>query len=100
MLKRLEGELTYKTITKLKQETFANAAAVPTTLSGGQHGHVGLVAPATVYSTLSSIEYITPKKPMQPMFAATPTDAAKVKNWGNSRKHRESTTTITQLIGS
>eukprot|EP00957_Ditylum_brightwellii_P019432 1466120-Ditylum_brightwellii.AAC.1 len=46
-MKRLECKPTYETITKLKQEIFTNAAAVPTTLGRGQHGHVGLVAPAT-----------------------------------------------------
>eukprot|EP00957_Ditylum_brightwellii_P154370 11747013-Ditylum_brightwellii.AAC.1 len=53
-LMRIEGKLTNETITTLKEEIYANAAAVPTTLGGGQPGHVGLVAPPTVYSTLLS----------------------------------------------
>eukprot|EP00957_Ditylum_brightwellii_P025845 1955126-Ditylum_brightwellii.AAC.1 len=78
-LKCLEGEPTYETITKLKQEIFAKTAAVPTKLGGGQHEQVGLVAPATVYSTLFSTKSITPKEPKQPTFAATTTDATKVR---------------------
>eukprot|EP00957_Ditylum_brightwellii_P052985 4017362-Ditylum_brightwellii.AAC.1 len=85
-LNRLEGEPIYETITKLKQEIFANSAVVPTTLGGGQHGHVGLVAPATIYSTLSSTKYITPKEPRQPMFATTTSDAAKVQKLGELKE--------------
>eukprot|EP00957_Ditylum_brightwellii_P031616 2397925-Ditylum_brightwellii.AAC.1 len=39
-LKCLEGKPTYETIAKLKQEIFANAAAVPTTWGRGWHGYI------------------------------------------------------------
>eukprot|EP00957_Ditylum_brightwellii_P098843 7530009-Ditylum_brightwellii.AAC.1 len=85
-LKCLDDEPAYETITKLKQEIFANAAAVLTTLGGGQHGYNGLVAPATIYTTLSSTKYITPKEPRQLTFVTTTADAAKVMKLGEFKE--------------
>eukprot|EP00957_Ditylum_brightwellii_P113742 8672171-Ditylum_brightwellii.AAC.1 len=43
---------------------YANAAAVPTTLGGGAHGHIGLVMKAGLYGTLSGgTAYNAPPEP-------------------------------------
>eukprot|EP00957_Ditylum_brightwellii_P134642 10264535-Ditylum_brightwellii.AAC.1 len=45
---------------------YANAAAVPTTLGGGAHGHIGLVMEAGLYETLSGgTAYTVPPEPIQ-----------------------------------
>eukprot|EP00957_Ditylum_brightwellii_P150641 11469587-Ditylum_brightwellii.AAC.1 len=62
LLSQIDGKPAYKTISKIKKEVYANAAAVPTTLGDGHHGHVGLVAPSTVYSALSSKKYTAQKE--------------------------------------
>eukprot|EP00957_Ditylum_brightwellii_P044325 3362913-Ditylum_brightwellii.AAC.1 len=80
MIFQTDDKPTYKTISKLKEKIYANVAAVPTTLGGGQHGHIGVVAPPTVYSTLSSKKYTALKEPMQPTFTVLTQDAMKVKN--------------------
>eukprot|EP00957_Ditylum_brightwellii_P068374 5190855-Ditylum_brightwellii.AAC.1 len=64
----IEGKPTYETITKLKEEIYANVAAVPTTSGGGQHDHTN------------------PKEPTQPMFAPNTTDAVKVKKLGGYKE--------------
>eukprot|EP00957_Ditylum_brightwellii_P145854 11106186-Ditylum_brightwellii.AAC.1 len=45
---------------------YANAAAVPTALGGGAHGHIGLVMEAGLYGTLSSgTAYTAPPEPVR-----------------------------------
>ena len=39
------GEPTYATLKTLKDQLKANAASVPTTLGGGNHGYLGLILP-------------------------------------------------------
>jgi hypothetical protein len=35
------------------QLLYSNAATLATTLGGGQHGHIGIIMPAALYTTLS-----------------------------------------------
>ena len=59
----MRGEPTYDSITSLKADLFANAAVIPTTLGGGQHGHLGLVMKDQLYQTLSGTVFIVPPDP-------------------------------------
>ena len=59
----IRGEPTYDAITTLKGELFANAAVIPTTLGGGQHGHIGLVMNDQLYTTLSTTAFVIPADP-------------------------------------
>ncbi len=60
---RIVGEPTYQSINGLLKQLYANAAAIPSTLGGGKHGHVGLLMTPTLYATLSSTEYRAPSNP-------------------------------------
>ena len=44
----------------MKTELFANAAVIPTTLGGGQHGHLGLIIQPALYETLSETPFMIP----------------------------------------
>eukprot|EP00957_Ditylum_brightwellii_P001351 105646-Ditylum_brightwellii.AAC.1 len=44
-------------------ELYANAAAVPTTLRGDVHGHIGLVIDTTFYSMLSTTTFAASTQP-------------------------------------
>ena len=59
----IHGEPSYDSITSIKNELYANAAVIPTTLGGGQHGHIGLIMPAPLYATLSNTPFIFPADP-------------------------------------
>eukprot|EP00957_Ditylum_brightwellii_P083164 6323575-Ditylum_brightwellii.AAC.1 len=86
MLTHIEDKANNETITKLKEETYANTTIVPTTLGRGQYSHVGLVSPPTVYSTILSKKYTNPKEPPQPTFAANTIDVVKVKKVGEFKE--------------
>ena len=65
------GYPTYLTIVLLQQETNANLASVPTTLSDGLNGHVGLGLSKTAYARGCSVPY---ERPDQPEKYVPPTD--------------------------
>ena len=52
-LTKINGNPTYENIQQLYKEIKANAASVPTTLGGGNHGHLGLVQDNTTYARIS-----------------------------------------------
>eukprot|EP00957_Ditylum_brightwellii_P140432 10699708-Ditylum_brightwellii.AAC.1 len=53
---------------------YANAAAVPTTLGGGAHGHIGLVMEAGLYGMLSGgTAYTAPPEPIRVQLPARAT---------------------------
>ena len=62
-LTRIVGEPDQPSLHNLYKEVKANAAAVHSTLGGGQHGHLGLVVPATTYAHLSNTPWIDPIHP-------------------------------------
>ena len=47
LLTKIHGKPTYPTLQTLYTELKANAGSVPTTLGGGQHGHLGLLRPSS-----------------------------------------------------
>ena len=59
----IQGEPDYATISQLLQLLYGNAASLPTTLAGGQHGHIGLIMTAGLYATLSPTAYEAPPDP-------------------------------------
>jgi hypothetical protein len=52
----------------LRRELYANAQAIPTTLGGGQFGHLGLIMPDAEFSTLSPTPYALPILPPLPIY--------------------------------
>ena len=54
------GEPTYATLKTLKDQLKANAASVPTTLGGGNHGYLGLILSPATYATISQTAFIEP----------------------------------------
>jgi hypothetical protein len=52
----------------LRRELYANAQAVPTTLGGGQYGHLGLLMDDNEFSSLSPTPYVLPNLPPMPVY--------------------------------
>ena len=64
VLTRLHGQPTYETLQTLVTEIKANAASVPSTIGGGNFGHLGLILSDARYATLANtIPWITPVNP-------------------------------------
>ena len=59
----IDGEPTYATIHTLLQLLYTNAASVPSSLGGVNHGHLGLIMNPTRYATLSDTSYVVPPDP-------------------------------------
>jgi len=64
------GTLTNTAIKQLTKELYANARAIPSTHSGGSHGHLGLIMPIVEYTLLTGIVFQLPVHP-----GPTPTHA-------------------------
>ena len=60
---RIEGEPTFEQLTQLYENVKINAQAVPSTLGGGRHGHLGLVVTPTQYQMLSLVPFHRPANP-------------------------------------
>jgi hypothetical protein len=56
----ISGEPDYASINNMVQLMYGNAASLPTTLGGGQHGHVGLIMTPILYATLSDTDILQP----------------------------------------
>ena len=65
-----QHEPTPATTRLLRREVYANARSVPSTLGGGEHGHLGLVMPEEEYVLISNNgeTYELPDKPEVPMY--------------------------------
>ena len=50
-------------ITTHEKELIAIAASIPTTLGGGNHGHVGLIVDATKYLMMAESAFVIPPNP-------------------------------------
>ena len=72
----IPGEPDYDYISQLNQLMYGNAIALPSTLGGRAHGHVGLIMKATIYVTLAATAYITPNEP--PLTPDVPSTATSV----------------------
>jgi len=62
-LRKTHGNPTYNDIQHLYKQVKANAASVPSTLGGGQHGHLGLTTNTTTYARIASTPYVRPAAP-------------------------------------
>jgi len=61
---KIHGQPTSQNLTNLEKEIIAILANIPTTLGGGNHGHVGIIIDQTDYLTLSGgIAFNTPVNP-------------------------------------
>ena len=60
---KISGEPTYYTLQNLHKQIKSNAASVPSTLGGGQHGHLGLVLDPLKYKTISLVPFQRPVDP-------------------------------------
>jgi hypothetical protein len=76
----ISGELDYASISSMVQLMYGNAASLPTTLTGGQHGHVGLIMTPILYATLSGTNYESPDDPGN--------DILQPAGWAADRKHQ------------
>ena len=53
----IDGEPNYGNINTMMQLLYGNAASLPTTLVGGQHGHIGIIMTPQLYTTLANTPY-------------------------------------------
>ena len=63
----------YGNINRMMQLLYGNAASLPTTLGGGQHGHIDIIMTPQLYTTLANTPYKSPNDPR-----ITPTHATGV----------------------
>jgi hypothetical protein len=64
VLTKIHGKPTYKTLQTLVTELKANAGSVPSTLGGGQNGHLGIILSPPRYTTLAhAIPWVEPVNP-------------------------------------
>ena len=55
----------------ISRELYANAGSIPTTLGGGQHGHIGILMPVAEYATLAgplAPPFVMPDRPAVPAY--------------------------------
>eukprot|EP00957_Ditylum_brightwellii_P083608 6355480-Ditylum_brightwellii.AAC.1 len=62
-LQQVEGEPDYAAINTIMQQLYKNTAMIPSSLGGGEHGHIGLVMESTLYFSLSATVYSVPSAP-------------------------------------
>ena len=79
------GEPTYAALKTLKDQLKANAASVPTTLGGGNHGYLGLILSPATYATISVTAFIDGQHP------AIPAGTSAANTSGIIRRHTEDT---------
>eukprot|EP00957_Ditylum_brightwellii_P066068 5011389-Ditylum_brightwellii.AAC.1 len=72
-LQWVEGELDYAAINTIMQQLYENAVAIPSSLGGGLHGHIGLVMEPTLYSSLLATAYNAPSAPTRATLAGNAT---------------------------
>jgi hypothetical protein len=64
VLTKIHGKPSYESLRNILTELKANASSVPSTLGGGQHGHLGLLLSDARYTALPhAIAWITPGNP-------------------------------------
>ena len=60
---RVHGTPHFESLKILMDELKANASSVPTTLGGGNYGHLGLLLLAPRYAQLSGTPFVIPNNP-------------------------------------
>jgi hypothetical protein len=64
VLAKIHGKPTYESLQNVLTELKANASSVPSTLGGGQHGHLGLILSEVRYNALPhTAPWVTPGNP-------------------------------------
>ena len=85
----ITGEPDYEIINTMIQDLYSNAASLPTTLGGGQHGHIGLVMSPVLYATISAVPYIdTADAGPDPIFAANASNQTTEHPRAEHKQHR------------
>jgi hypothetical protein len=67
VLTKIHGQPAYASLQQTMTELKANSSSVPSTLGGGQHGHLGLLLSNARYTALAHEAFVTPVNP--PAFA-------------------------------
>ena len=67
---KIDREPDYVNINTMMQLLYGNDASLPTTVGGGQHGHIGIIMTPHLYTTLANTPYKSPPDP-----GITPTHA-------------------------
>eukprot|EP00957_Ditylum_brightwellii_P059447 4513082-Ditylum_brightwellii.AAC.1 len=62
----INSQPTYVDINKMSKMLYANATKVPTTLGGGNKGHIGHIMKALLYVTISTTAYVALTGPTMP----------------------------------
>ena len=88
-LSPIVSEPTYQTLEELKDQLKANAASIPTTLGGGNHGFLGLILSPAAYATISPTAFTEPTYPGQHPTIPAGTNAATTS--AIIRRHTEDT---------
>ena len=61
----ITDEPNYESLKTLKEQLKANAASIPTTLGGGNHGYLGLILSPAAYTTITATQFVEPVYPGQ-----------------------------------
>ena len=72
----ITGEPNYALLKNLKDQLKANAASIPTTLGGGNHGYLGLILSPSSYATIATTPFQEPNYPGQHPTIPAGTNAA------------------------
>ena len=72
---KITGEPNYESSKYLKNQLKANAASIPTTLRGGNHGYLGLILSPAIYTTIAATQFVEPIYPRQHPNVPTGTSA-------------------------
>jgi hypothetical protein len=90
VLTKIHGKPTYETLQNALTELKANAGSVPSTLGGGQYGHLGLLLSDARYATLPlALPWTSPVNPgpYEPPDAGTSVQIEAAKDVWRERKH-------------
>ena len=61
---KIHGQPTSRDLTTLEKEIIAILANIPTTLGGGNHGHIGIIMDPTEYNTMTGgTDFDSPTNP-------------------------------------
>jgi hypothetical protein len=64
---KIHGDPNYESLAKLEKEVKANGKSVPSTLGGGNQGHLGLVSSALAYErSAPGTPFVRPALPVLP----------------------------------
>jgi hypothetical protein len=87
-LPTINNEPDYGSINNMVQILYGNAAALATTLRGGQHGHIGLIMTPLLYATLTATPHNQPIDP-GPTPPLLPVNASAAAHETGRIKHKE-----------